>query len=148
MKGQVLDYSVQENSGVISGSDGNRYTFTGADWKGDVPPSRGRSVDFDAKENNAIDVYLALGHSTSNNTPGSKSKATATLWGAFLGGFGAHKFYMGSWGWGIVYLLTFWLYIPFIIALVEWIRYVLMTDDEFYMKVEDFKDKGPFGFFW
>jgi len=122
--------------------------FTGAEWKGDVPPSRGRSVDFDIKEENAVDVYLALGHTASSTTPGSKSKAAATLWGVFLGGFGAHKFYMGSWGWGIVYLLTCWLYIPFLVALVEWIRYVLMTDDEFYMKVEDFKDKGPFGFFW
>jgi len=148
MKGQILNYSVQNNSGVISGSDDNRYKFTGAEWKGDVLPSRGRSVDFDAKDNNAVDVYLALGHSSSSKTPGSKSKAAATLWGAFLGGFGAHKFYMGSWGWGIVYLLTCWLYIPFIVALVEWIRYVLMTDDEFHMKVEDFKDKGPFGFFW
>ncbi len=148
MKGQILDYSVQKNSGVISGSDETRYMFTGAEWKGDVPPSRGRFVDFDIKEENAVDVYLALVHAASSTTPGSKSKAAATLWGAFLGGFGAHKFYMGSWGWGIVYLFTFWLYIPFIIALVEWIRYVLMTDDEFYNKVDDFKDKGPFGFFW
>lgn len=148
MKGQVLDYSVQTNSGVISGSDGARYTFSGSEWKDNVPPSRGMSVDFEAQDKNALDVYRAIGSAGSSKTPGSKSKAAATLWGAFLGGFGAHKFYMGSWGWGIVYLLTCWLYIPFIIALVEWIHYVLMTDDEFYMKSEDFKDKGPFGFFW
>lgn len=81
---------------------------------------------------------------------GDKSKASTTLLCAFLGGFGAHKFYMGVWGWGLVYLLTCWLYIPFIVALVEWVRYVLMTDDEFYAKLADFQSKkpGPFSVFW
>jgi TM2 domain-containing membrane protein YozV len=79
---------------------------------------------------------------------GGKSKITAVLLGVLLGGFGAHKFYMGSWGWGIVYLLTCWLWIPFIISFAEWIRYLLMTEDEFNRKAEVFIDKGPFGFFW
>jgi TM2 domain-containing membrane protein YozV len=147
MQGQVLDYSVQLNSGVISGADGARYTFAGAEWREDLPPTRGMVVDFDAKDKSALAIYRGLGHSGMGN-PGSKSKAAATLWAIFLGGFGAHKFYMGSWGWGIVYLLTCWLYVPFFVALVEWIRYVLMTDDEFYIKSEQFKDKGAFGFFW
>lgn len=30
MKGQILDFSIQSNSGVISGDDQNRYHFTGA----------------------------------------------------------------------------------------------------------------------
>jgi hypothetical protein len=34
MKGQILDFSVQNNEGVISGADGARYTFTGSEWKG------------------------------------------------------------------------------------------------------------------
>jgi len=134
---------------VISGADGARYTFAGSEWKGDVQPNRGMWVDFDAQGTNATAVYRALGQASS--TPrGNKSKAAATLWGAFLGGFGAHKFYMGSWGWGIVYLVTCWLYIPFIVALVEWIRYVLMSDDEFYGKVADFQSQnpGPFSYFW
>lgn len=81
---------------------------------------------------------------------GQISKSTITLLGIFLGGFGAHKFYMGSWGWGIVYLLTCWLYIPFAVAMVEWIRYVLMSDDEFAKKANTFQTQelGPFGFFW
>ena len=29
MKGRILDYSIQTNSGVISGADGNRYEFFG-----------------------------------------------------------------------------------------------------------------------
>lgn len=94
-------------------------------------------------------MYRALGQ-VSSTPRENKSKAAAILWGAFLGGFGAHKFYMGSWGWGVVYLFTSWLYIPFIIALVEWVRYVLMSDDEFYGKVADYQNQnpGPFSFFW
>lgn len=149
MKGQILDFSVQKNEGVISGADGSRYTFTGSEWKCDVQPSRGMRVDFDAQGTNAAGIYRALGEA-SGTQPGNKSKAAATLWAAFLGGFGAHKFYMGSWGWGIVYLLTCWLYIPFVIAMIEWIRYVLMSDDEFYGKVADYQSRnpGPFSFFW
>lgn len=139
MEGQILDFSVQKNKGVINGSDGNRYTFEGVEWKSEDHPFLGSSVDFDIKENNAVDVYLMTK---------KKSKAAVTLWGIFLGGFGAHKFYMGSYGWGLVYLFTFWLWIPFCIAMVEWIRYVCMTDVEFERKARNFKVKGPFGFFW
>ena len=41
----------------------------------------------------------------------TKSKVAAGLLGIFLGGLGIHKFYLGRWGWGIVYLLFFWTYI-------------------------------------
>jgi len=49
MKGQILDFSVQKNEGVISATDGTRYTFSGSEWKGDVQPNRGMWVDFDAQ---------------------------------------------------------------------------------------------------
>jgi TM2 domain-containing membrane protein YozV len=149
MKGQILDFSVQQNEGVVSGADGLRYAFTGSEWKDEVQPSRGMWVDFDAQGTNATGIYQALGQASSIPR-GNKSKAAVTLWGVFLGGLGAHKFYMGSWGWGIVYLVTSWLYIPFVVALIEWVRYVLMSDDEFYDKLADFQKQkpGPFSFFW
>ncbi len=84
----------------------------------------------------------------SSTGDGSKNKATATLLALFLGAFGAHKFYMGSWGWGIIYLLTCWLLVPYLFSLVETVKYILMTDEEFMVKAERFEDKGPFGFFW
>lgn len=148
MQGQILDFSVQKNEGVISSADA-RYSFVGSEWKGDIPPSRGMSVDFEADSGNAVGVYRALGRA-SKIAEGNVSKPALTLWAIFLGGFGAHKFYVGSWGWGLVYLLTCWLYVPFIVALVEWVRYVLMSDDEFHSKVADFQRRqpGPFGFFW
>ena len=92
-------------------------------------------------------ICLSCGVALARAT-GQKSKSKATLLSIFLGGVGGHKFYMGSWGWGIVYLVTCWLWIPTIIAIVESIRYILMSDDEFAMKAATFQDKGPFGFFW
>ena len=100
------------------------------------------------REKSAPPLRAKSQQNTISTNTGGKSKITAILLGIFLGGFGAHKFYMGSWGWGIVYLLTCWLWIPFIVALVEWIRYLLMSNNEFNRKVEAFKDKGAFGFFW
>ena len=81
-----------------------------------------------------------------------KSKPTATLLGLFLGMLGANKFYMGSWGWGIVYLVLsltfFFAWIPFFVNFAEVVKIILMTDNEFAAKAEAFKGKGPFGFFW
>ena len=65
MKGQILDYSIQTNSGIISGDDQNRYNFTGAEWRGQRPPTRGDRVDFDVDSTtgNATQIFTALGHS-------------------------------------------------------------------------------------
>jgi TM2 domain-containing membrane protein YozV len=49
----------------------------------------------------------------------------------FIGGIGAHKFYMGRAGAGLLYLLFCWTFIPFTIAIWEGIIYLLMTDEAF-----------------
>lgn len=48
-----------------------------------------------------------------------KNATTAVLLALFLGGIGAHKFYLGKTGLGIVYLLFSWTLIPGIIAVIE-----------------------------
>jgi len=48
-----------------------------------------------------------------------KNKTTALLLTLLLGGVGAHRYYMGQIGLGIVYTLFSWTFIPGIIALVE-----------------------------
>lgn len=106
MRGQVLDFSVQTNSGVISGSDDSRYTFTGSEWKGDLPLTRNMSVDFDVQGTNAVAIYKALRSTGSSATPSAKNKTTAGLLAIFLGGLGIHKFYLGFTGPGLVFLLT------------------------------------------
>ena len=65
---------------------------------------------------------------------GEKSRVAAILLAFFLGGFGAHKFYLGRVGWGLVYLLFFWTVIPSIVAFVEFIIYICMSDEQFAAK--------------
>jgi TM2 domain len=65
---------------------------------------------------------------------GEKSKIAAFLLAWFLGGFGAHKFYLGRTGWGILYLVFFWTLIPSIAAFVEGIIYLTMSDEAFAAK--------------
>lgn len=48
-----------------------------------------------------------------------KNPTTAVLLALFLGGVGAHKFYLGQTGLGIVYLLFSWTTIPGWIGLIE-----------------------------
>jgi len=59
-----------------------------------------------------------------------KSRTAAGLLALFLGGIGVHKFYCGSVGLGIVYLIFFWTFIPAIIALIEGIIYLTQPNDE------------------
>jgi TM2 domain-containing membrane protein YozV len=144
MKGNVLDYSVQNNQGVISGADGGRYTFAGAEWRGDTAPARGMTVDFEAQGSSAVAVYRALSNSESAGGTESKSRVTAGVLALVLGGLGIHKFYLGYTGPGLVFLLVntigwivtiFLLALPNIalgiIAMVEGILYLTKTDEEF-----------------
>ena len=72
MKGTILDYSIQSNSGVISGDNQIRYPFTGAEWKGQTPPNRGMRIDFDVDSmGNALQIYTEL---KTNNTLQSINK--------------------------------------------------------------------------
>lgn len=141
MKGRILDFSVQTNSGAISGDDGSRYQFAGSEWKGEVPPAKGMAVDFDVQGDQAVAVYQAV--AAAGSRP-EKDKLVAGLLAIFLGGLGVHKFYLGYNGPGLVYLITntvgwivtiFLLGLPNIVlgfmALIEGIIYLTKTDDDF-----------------
>lgn len=65
---------------------------------------------------------------------GRKSRIAAIVLAWFLGGFGIHKFYLGRIGWGIIYLLLCWTFIPAIVAVVEGLVYIFMSDEEFARK--------------
>jgi hypothetical protein len=58
VKGTVLDFTIQTNSGIISGDDGQRYSFQGADWR-DVGkyPAKGMRVDFSPQAGCATVIY-------------------------------------------------------------------------------------------
>ena len=64
----------------------------------------------------------------------AKSRGAAILLALLLGGLGAHKFYLGRMGWGILYLIFCWTFIPAVIALVEAIIYALSDEENFHAK--------------
>jgi TM2 domain-containing membrane protein YozV len=63
--------------------------------------------------------------------PKERDRIVASLLAIFLGNFGIHKFYLGKIGQGIVYLLFCWTFIPAIISLIEGIRYLFMSEEDF-----------------
>lgn len=63
-----------------------------------------------------------------------KNKTTAILLAFFLGSIGIHQFYLGNNTKGVLYLLFFWTLIPSILALIDFITLIIMTDDDFNKK--------------
>lgn len=143
MKGTVIDYSVQTNSGVISGSDGKHYQFSGANWKASQAPAVGMAVDFQPSDEEAVSIYADL-DAVKSTSSGGKNRVTAGVLAILLGWLGIHKFYLGYTGVGILFLLVntigwaiTWLlaFIPnwalSIIAVIEGILYLTKSDQEF-----------------
>ncbi|ADL56505.1 TM2 domain-containing protein [Gallionella capsiferriformans] len=64
-----------------------------------------------------------------------KNRSLAIVLALFLGGFGAHKFYLNQPGWGIAYLFFCWTFIPAIFSIVEAMIWLTKTDDEFFRTV-------------
>jgi TM2 domain-containing membrane protein YozV/Tfp pilus assembly protein PilE len=71
-----------------------------------------------------------------------KSKTVAAVLAFFLGGLGVHRFYLGQW-WGIFYLLFFWLWIPAIIALIEFIVFLATDQRSWDEKYNEGKPAAP-----
>ena len=135
MKGKILDYNEESRSGVISGDDGNRYNFDVSQWKATVLPRVGSTVDFSSNGDDAEAIY-----SDAHTAVGSSKKIAAALFAFFLGAFGAHKFYLGYTKQGVIMLLVFLfgfilLGLPSmvigVIAFVEFILYLVKSDEEF-----------------
>jgi len=58
MKGNVLGFDPDTNTGAISGYDGQRYDFVTAEWRGSRRPQRGDIVDFQAIDQRATAINL------------------------------------------------------------------------------------------
>jgi len=63
-----------------------------------------------------------------------KSKAAAGILAILLGGIGAHKFYLGEVGKGILYLCFCWTGIPTILGFIEGIKYLCSNDENFQLE--------------
>ena len=68
------------------------------------------------------------------NAPNGKNKLAGALLAFFLGGLGIHKFYLGQTTRGILYLIFFWTVIPSILAIIDSILLLVMSDDDFNKK--------------
>jgi TM2 domain-containing membrane protein YozV/Tfp pilus assembly major pilin PilA len=77
-------------------------------------------------------------HCSAPRRPGRryKDRATAGILAIFLGGLGIHRFYLGQW-WGLAYLLLSWTMLPLVIALVEGIVFLCMSQERWDAKYND-----------
>lgn len=71
-----------------------------------------------------------------------KSKYVAAILAFFLGGLGIHRFYLGQW-WGIFYLLFFWLWIPGLVALIEFIYFLVCDTSKWDDRYNEGIPRGP-----
>lgn len=67
-------------------------------------------------------------------TMSSKSKTDAGVLAIFLGSFGIHHFYLGSYLRGFLYLFFCWTLIPGLLGVLEGLRYLLMDEKKFAAK--------------
>ncbi len=140
MRGKVLSYDDYTGSGLISGDDGVRYTFTrGGLMGGAREAAPGATVDFEVADGVASNIYIIGGAPL--NLSGDKNRIVAALLALFLGWLGIHKFYLGKTTAGVLMLLgstvgwiTFGIVpaIVAIIAFIEFIIYLLKTDGDFH----------------
>ena len=63
-----------------------------------------------------------------------KEKSMAAILAFFLGGLGGHHFYLGNTGRGLLYAATCWSFIPSLVALVEAVLFISMSNDDFNRK--------------
>lgn len=64
LTGTVISYNIQAGSGLISATNGIRYTFVTANWGSPtVPPSTGLRVEFEANGSGAAHIFPVHGQS-------------------------------------------------------------------------------------
>jgi phage shock protein PspC (stress-responsive transcriptional regulator) len=128
-KGKILDFSIPESQGVISGDDGNRYTFVGKEWKSPTPPMAGSRVDFDTDGRSAIAIYLdapaKLGASAAGEDDsifeGFYRSSDDKMLGGVCAGL-AHKWKVSRGGLRFATLLvTLFFLLPLLIYVICWI---------------------------
>ena len=63
-----------------------------------------------------------------------KSRIMAAVLAICLGGLGIHKFYLGQVGWGLIYFIFSWTFIPALAGFIEGIIFLTMSYKTFEKK--------------
>ena len=148
MRGQVLGVDAQTRRGQIAGDDGQRYSFTPEDWDDVEEPARGARVDFESDGANALNIFLEPGTPAATTALAAnrmavvpvtdRNKYIAALLAFTLGPLGVHRFYLGRKGSGLAMLLISLTLVGLIVtgvwSFVDFVRYLVMGDDEFALR--------------
>lgn len=74
IRGRVLTFHFQSSAGFISGDDGNRYTFSAADWMSyEHKPANGLEVEFLTDGSMAKSIFALGGNATAHTNYKSSS---------------------------------------------------------------------------
>ena len=139
MRGQVLGVDRTSGEGQISGEDGLRYVFARHDWSGEKGPAVGVRVDFETNGTRALRIFRLpeVEPSSPGRAPAAndRNKYVAAILAFFFGVLGIHRFYLGRNGSGVLMLVLsatiVGLLVTGIWAIVDTIRYLIMSDAEF-----------------
>ncbi len=142
MRGQVLGVDPRTGEGLVAGQDGQRYRFAREDWAHRGEPSIGIEVDFEAANDRALSVFpmpTAPGPRRAGPPEAlptnDRNKYVAAVMAFVIGTLGIHRFYLGRTGSGIVMLVLTLTVVGLVIsapwALIDMIRYLMMSDEEF-----------------
>jgi TM2 domain-containing membrane protein YozV len=63
-----------------------------------------------------------------------KNKVIAAVLAILIGGIGIHRFYLGQWKLGLVYLLLSWTVVPLFIGVIDGILFLIMSEEKFNAK--------------
>ncbi|HZK44207.1 MAG TPA: NINE protein [Syntrophomonadaceae bacterium] len=94
----------------------------------------GQIIDFNAEICPKCGVRVAPAPVQGLSLGDGKNKIVAAILAIILGSLGAHKFYLGKIGTGILYILFCWTFIPALVGVIEGIIYLTMSDAEFSSK--------------
>lgn len=144
MRGQVLGVDARTGDGLVAGDDGQRYRFGPADWAHRGEPAIGATVDFEAEGGRALSIFplpvaapsaVAVPSPTPTARVNDRNKYVAALLAFFVGPLGIHRFYTGRTTSGVVMLILsitlFGLVISAPWALIDMVRYLIMSEEEF-----------------
>jgi len=143
MRGQVLGVDTRTGDGIVTGDDGRRYSFKPDDWAHRGEPAIGMIVDFETADNRALSIFPVPGTSpppavappAPSPLGDDRNKYIAALIAFLIGPLGIHRFYLGRTGSGIAMLILSCTVIGLLLtvpwALIDMIRYLVMSDREF-----------------